>query len=193
VDLEPGLLSVRARRVGYKAGELAVGIAPGRNTIPIILDKVRLPSLDTVRVMGSRRVLARHDEFETRRLRREASASITREEIEKRNPVETWHMLTNVPSVKIADRLEDGHLVVVATSMRALVPNFSGGPCYLKVMVDGVMLPPDDRSGGVNLSHLPPPSTIHGIEVFAGGAAIPLQYTGAGAGTWCGLIAIWTR
>jgi hypothetical protein len=193
VDVEPGVLRVRARSVGYKAGELTLSVAAGRNTAPIILDKVRQPSLDTVRVIGDRRVLARHDEFETRRLLRQATTSITREEIEKRNPVSTWQMLTNVPSIKVADQLEAGSPVVVAVSTRAMIVNAKGGPCYVKVMVDGVLLPADDATGRTNLSNLPAPQSIHGIEVFAGGASIPPQYSGAGAGKWCGLIAVWTR
>jgi hypothetical protein len=40
---------------------------------------------------------------------------------------------------------------------------------------------------------LPKPEEIHGIEVFAGPASIPLQYSGIGKDKWCGLIAIWTR
>jgi hypothetical protein len=194
VDLEPGVVRVRARSVGFKAGELAVSVEAGRNTIPIILDRVRLPSLDTVRVMGDRRVLARHDEFEMRLLRREATASITSQEIEKRHPTSTWQMLTSVAAIDVADRFENGQFVVVATSRRAMMSEMlSSQPCFLRVMVDGVMLPADDAQGRTNLSYLPPPSSIHGIEVFAGGASIPLQYTGAGAAKWCGLIAVWTK
>jgi hypothetical protein len=190
--VEPGLIRVRARRIGFKAGELAVLVEAGRNTVPIILDEARSPMLDTVRVMGNNRVLTRHDEFEMRRLNRAATVSITADEIQKRNPTQTWQMLTNAPSIDVADRFEDGNFVVVATSRRGFTSNFSGGPCFLKVMVDGVMLPAE-ASGRTNLSDLPPPSEIHGIEVFAGGASIPLQYSGAGAGKWCGLIAIWTK
>lgn len=191
--VDPGLIRVRARRIGFKAGELAVLVEAGRNTVPIILDEARLPSLDTVRVMGSKRVLTRHDEFETRRLRGDATASITAEEIQKRNPAQTWQVLTNVPSIKVTERFENGNFVVVASSDRGMISDFGNVPCFLRVMVDGVMMPADDAAGRPNLSFLPPPSSIHGIEVFAGGASIPLQYTGAGAGKWCGLIAIWTK
>jgi hypothetical protein len=194
VDLEPGVVRVRARSVGFKAGELAVRVEAGRNTVPIILDRVRLPSLDTVRIMGDKRVLARHDEFETRRLRGEPTASITAEEIQKRNPTHTWQMLTNLPSIRVSDRFENGNFVVVAASARAPMSELRNTqPCFLNVMIDGVMMPADDAQGRPNLSNLPPPSSIHGIEVFAGGASIPLQYTGAGAAKWCGLIAIWTK
>jgi hypothetical protein len=107
-------------------------------------------------------------------------------------------MLTTLPSLNVTDRQEHGEFVVVATSDRGMITDVNGGhanqPCFLKVMVDGVLLPADDAATGrTNLNALPPPSSIHGIEVFAGAASIPLRYTGAGDGKWCGLIAIWTK
>src|ERR1019366_9915311 len=97
--VEPGLVLVRARRVGFKAGELSVHVLAGRNTVPIILDEVRSPTLDTVRVMGNKRVLARYQDFEARLRSHAATASFTEEDIEKRNPTQTWQMLTTLPSL----------------------------------------------------------------------------------------------
>jgi hypothetical protein len=195
--VDPGLIRVRARSIGFKAGELSVSVAAGRNTVPIILDAARSPTLDTVRVMGNRVVLARYQEFEARRLNHEATASFTEEDIEKRNPTQAWQMLTTLPSLNVTDRQEHGEFVVVATSNRGMITGLQGGygnqPCFLKVMIDGVLLPADDTTGRTNLNALPAPSMIHGIEVFAGPASIPLRYTGAGDGKWCGLIAIWTK
>ena len=195
--VEPGVIRVRARRIGFKAGELSVRVAAGRNTVPIILDESRSPALDTVRVMGNKVVLARYQEFEARRLNHEATASFTEDDIEKRNPTQAWQMLTTVTAIDVSDRQEQGTFMVVASSRRGMVTSVIGDkgnqPCFLKVMIDGVLLPSDDITGRTNLANLPPPSSIHGIEVFGGPASIPLQYTGAGAGKWCGLIAIWTK
>jgi hypothetical protein len=193
-NVPPGLVSIRTRRVGFQQGDLAILARPGRNTVPIHLNATLPPQLDTVRVMGSRVVSARLDEFETRRLRHETTASITREEIEKRNPVDTWQMLTNVPSVTIAERMG----VVVAQSSRGRNPSLMGpmAPCPYNVMVDGVAMQSivgPDGMPHVDLKLLPDPKDVHGIEVFGGPAQIPLQYGGTGNGKWCGLIAIWTR
>ncbi len=62
----------------------------------------------------------------------------------------------------------------------------------MQILVDGVRLSPADGSE-VDLNQLPPPDVIHGIEVFAGAARLPLEFGGAGANKWCGVIAIWTR
>jgi hypothetical protein len=88
-------------------------------------------------------------------------------------------------------------------------------PCFMTVMVDGVLLAGDPPpsvprpsananssgdpilsqppGGTFDLTNLPPPDQIHGIEVFAGAASIPPQYNGAANSKMCGLIAIWTR
>ena len=197
-DVAAGRVTVRARKIGYLPGRVVVSVATGRNTIPIIMSSTGFPTLDTVRIVGDvRRRNDRFDEFDTRRLNGSATRSITRAEIEKRNPVDAWQMLTNLPSVKIAQ--QGG--VVIARSMR--VENarlLSDAPCYMKVMVDGVLMSEtesvgngDSKTAYPNLANLPPPDQIRGIEVFAGPASIPVQYSGAGNNKWCGLIAVWTR
>ena len=147
--------------------------------------------------------LARHQEFEQRRSAHMNSASITAEDIRKRNPVETWQMLTNVPSMRIGPA-GSGIGGVFASNSRGqrMVQNrytlaTNMVPCFYRVMVDGVTLP----DSMPDLSRLlPTPSDVHGIEVFAGLASVPLQYAGSvpdgQGGTQslaCGLIAVWTK
>src|SRR6185503_4153985 len=124
-DVAPGVITIRVRRIGFKPGQLSTTIEPGRNTLPIMLSEVATPTLDTVRVVGGRRVTTRLDEFDTRHRSGVATASITREDILKRNPVDAWQMLTNVPSVRIID--SNG---VTAQSTRSghLLPNLTLAP-----------------------------------------------------------------
>jgi hypothetical protein len=191
--VEPGIIRVRARSIGFKAGEISVRVAAGRNTVPIILDVARSPTLDTVRVMGSKMVLARHSEFEQRLLRREASAAFTEDDIHKVNPVETSQMLSRVPSLKLVPSGANGGLLAMSTRAMRIDPGtMQAVPCFLSVMIDGMMMA-GDVDGNFDISHLPPPADIHGIEVFAGPASIPPKYNGAGGAKMCGLIAIWTR
>lgn len=186
-DAAPGRLTVRARKIGFRPGQIVVSIAPGRNTIPIIVSSAGFPTLDTVRIVGDERKRNdRFDDFETRRLNGAATRSITRAEIEKRNPPDAWHMLTNLSSIAISQIGGD----VRATPTRSIqVSLLNNRPCFLKVAVDGVLWQDDPP----NLANLPPPDAIHGIEVFSGPASIPLQYGGTGRDKWCGLIAVWTR
>ncbi|MEO5815641.1 MAG: carboxypeptidase regulatory-like domain-containing protein [Gemmatimonadaceae bacterium] len=188
-NVEPGRVTVRARRIGFTAGQIAMMVTEGRVRLPIVMSAVRMPVLDTMRVVGAREERGRLADFEARRLLHQATVSITREEIQKRNSVDTWQMLTGLASIDVTVR--DSR--VVATSRRSMISEFnSTQPCFVLFMVDGVPLRKADDQGGVNLQDLPKPDEIHGIEVFAGPSTIPLQYSGTGAGKWCGLIAIWT-
>jgi hypothetical protein len=202
--IEPGRARVNSLGIGYRPGELSVPLDVGRNTVPLILDAARIPTLATVRVIGDREVLARHREFEMRRSLRQTTASITAEDIEKRNPVDTWQMLTNVPSMRVI-QYGSGAPGVFAMSTReqrvVQRRDGSGGgtsvPCWYRVMPDGVTLP--DATPDLS-TVLPSPSDVHGIEVFAGLATIPPQYNsmvadgqGGSKSPACGLIAIWTK
>jgi hypothetical protein len=178
-----GRVELRVRRIGYRAGDLAVQVEPGRNTVPVMLDKSAAPSLDTIRIRGDRRVSARLDEFETRRARGEASASIGRDEIEKRHPMVLSQLLRNIPSII----LHDSAGTTRVASSRGMVPK--GGMmvlCDLRIMLDGIVLPPE-----VDIDQILP-NDIHGIEVFAGPANFPVKYGSFNSG-WCGIVAIWTR
>jgi carboxypeptidase family protein len=191
-EVLPGQLTVRARRIGYAPGEFAVTVEPGRNTVPIILSHTAPPTLDTVRVIGNQRVvgLRRNDEFDTRRINHQATASFTREDIVKRNPASLWQMLLNVPSIKV---LDSGYAVVVMSTRTVVTSIQNQGPCYLAIAVDGQLVNDNPMHQAYDLRQLPAPDEVHGIEVFAGAATIPLQYGGTGNGKWCGMIAIWTR
>jgi len=199
--LAPGVVRVRARRIGYRPGEIAVALDAGRNTVPIVLDVVQPPLLAAVRVMGDREVLARHQEFETRRRLGQTTASITADDIEKRNPVATWQMLSDVRAIAINELAG----AVYAASTRGSRLNKRGvpKPCYYRLMVDGVEQRPTSTDLAPDLSNLPPPSEVHGIEVFAGPATMPPQYNSVNGGggsplaadatNICGLIAVWTK
>ncbi len=179
--LDAGSLRVRARQLGYAAGELTVMIAPGRNTVPIILDRVRPPTLDTIRVLGNATVLTRHEEFENRRRRGDATAVVTRAEIEARNPVSTWQLLTRLTSVMVVDSADKK---VVRTSRRMSIP------CVVRIGVNGTLLAESEP----DVRNLPPPSEVHGIEVFSGISTAPVQYGAHFTDVpMCGLVMVWTR
>jgi hypothetical protein len=196
-DLPPGPYVVVAQRLGFEPASLRTTVGKAETSrMSIMLERVST-ALDTVRVNAAKRVLARHQEFETRLLNHTATASFSADDIHKRNPTATWQMLTAVSAINVTDRQEHGNDVIVATSRRGMITSVGPGkgnqPCFLKVMVDGVAMQADDPRGFVNLKTLPMPASVYGIEVFAGPASIPVQYTGAGDQKYCGLVAIWTK
>ena len=177
--LRPGEVTVSVRKVGYAAGAITATVERGENTLPIQLAGASTPTLAEVRVVGDRPVSAKHTDFETRRARGDATAVVTLDEIERRAPVSTWQLLTRLPSITVLDSL--GYVYARSSRMSTIM-------CWPRIAVDGLVQP-----GRPNLAQLPPPSEIFGIEVFAGGASMPLPMAGEGDERWCGLIAIWTR
>lgn len=181
--LRPGNIEIRVRRVGFKQSELLARVANGNNDFTIYVDNTAVV-LDEMRVVGDRPVVGRLEEFDMRMKRREASAYITAEQIDKRDPVRLSQMLRTVPGVRISEGLSG----TIAISTRGKNPTAASlHDCVMRVMIDGVIQPQDASIDQIV------PKAAYGIEVFSGPAAIPLKYQGTRSDQWCGLIAIWTR
>lgn len=201
-----------AHRLGFEpmSGRVDVSAADTVH-ISFSLDRIAA-ALDTVVVTGQA-VPPRFAEFEARRRNHEATASFNRDDILKVNPVDTWQMLSRVPALKLISNGANGSVWAVSTrAMKLDGTTLQSVPCFMSVMIDGVMMggdhapitlskskapgaptPPQQNDGTFDMTNLPPPDQIHGIEVFAGPASIPPQYNGAANDKMCGLIAIWTR
>jgi hypothetical protein len=187
--LPPGSYIVLVHRLGYEPLSERVQLS-GVDTQRVSFSLERVATaLETVVVSGPR-LPARFEEFESRLRLHAATASFTRDDILKVNPVDTWQMLSRVPSVIMTPFGKTGGRFPV--SNRGMVAS-KGGACYMSVVIDGVYMPSDPGKPAYDLANLPAPGEIHGIEVFAGPASIPPQYNGAGNGKMCGLIAIWTK
>lgn len=186
--LPAGLFTARVRRVGLAPVAVELRIGLGSNALTIRLEPTRA-YLDEVRVIADARLSARLDEFEMRRLRGEASSTITREEIVRRNPISLSQMLRGKSGIRIADSLGS----IVAVSRRGAKPSraprdpFGMVDCVLRVTVDGITQPA--------LTNLDAtlPQEIYGVEIYNGAARLPVQFGGLRTDNWCGLIAIYTR
>lgn len=189
-DVALGPATITARRLGYHAAGLDRSVGIGRTVVPVVMQLIATETLDTVVVVDSTQPLPRHADFAARRSSHQATLSITREAIARRNPAETWQLLTDVPSVRVID---SDTMVVARSARTTTIANYQNDYCYLRIMVDGVSLNTDPSHRAFDLRFLPRPEEIEGIEVFAGAASIPLKYGGSGDDKWCGLIAIWTR
>jgi hypothetical protein len=187
-ELAPGQHIVLARRLGYEPLSVSVQLIAGdTERVSFSLER-NTTTLDTV-VVAAKGVPSRLDEFETRYRNHLASSAFNRDDIVKVNPIDTWQMLSRVPSVKFDSK--GSALIAVSNRGMKIDRTMQAVPCIMSVMIDGIRMGGAD--GNFDLTRLPPPEDIHGIEVFAGPASIPPQYGGAGNNKMCGLIAIWTR
>jgi hypothetical protein len=180
-----GTMKLRARRVGFAPGDLVVTVAAGRNTVPVRLDKTALPWLDAVRVVGNnRRSVGGFDGFETRRLRKEATATFTQEEIAQRNPAAISDLLRTLGSIRLADSA--GVTVAQLTRAFKLDRNANLQACNLRILLDGMVMP---ENSSVNVVG---PREVKGLEVYASTARTPTALASMPGDAACGLIAIWT-
>lgn len=184
-----GLWRATIRRIGFGPANLDLRVGEGENALIVHLDRTTA-TLDEVRIIANRPSSARLDDFEMRRMRQDASSTITLQDIEKRNPIKLSQVLRTVGGLRIGD--SSGNIVAIST--RGQKSTLSKGSntfalvqCVMRVAIDGVTLPALSNIDQVL------PKDVYGIEVFNGPARIPPQFGGLRTDNWCGLILIWTR
>ncbi len=187
VGLVGDSVTILVRSIGFFSTRIEARVEELGENVTIYLDRQPY-GLRAVDVRDNSPSSTRLADFEARLRSRTASASVTRDQIEHRNPVRLSQMLRGISGLRIADSL--GSMVAISTRGMKSVP--AGGgialvPCVLRVMLDGIVLPA--------LSDLDKvvPRDVHGVEVFFGAASIPPSLGGMRSDNWCGLIAIWTR
>ncbi len=187
-SIVPGTYLVTMRLIGYSPVMIKLELRSGITTL-ITQSLVRAaPILDTVTTVATMPpATSRLRDFERRRANGVGSF-LTRDDIERRNPVALSVMLRSVPSLDIIDSLG----TPLPVSRRGVTVRRIGGslrpaPCVMRVMVDGMLQP-----GGQSIDAIPP-LEIAGVEVYAGPATMPRELVTSAEGSYCGLVVIWTR
>lgn len=184
--IDPGTHLVIARRAGFSPDSLVMTLVDRDSTdVRIVLHRL-VAELSEITVREDAAVLPRLEGFERRRQRRMGGQFITRQEIDKRNPLVTADLLRRMQGFKIVDSAG----VAVAVSTRGPKPRFIGKEpmvnCVLRVGVDGFL------TTGLAINTIPP-RDIQGIEIYTGASGMPPEFGGARPDVSCGLIMIWTR
>lgn len=181
--LKTGEWHASIRRIGFRETTVDFHLLEGDNIYTIAVDEVPA-ELSDVRVVSSRPYSIRLRDFEDRRARGEPNASVTRKEIDKRNPVKLSQLLRGMPGIQLTEI----NGVRVAVAARGAVPKQGNlVNCPLRMSVDGQLRPPLSDIDEVM------PLDVHGIEVYYGPGRLPMQLANFRTDNWCGLIAIWTR
>jgi hypothetical protein len=174
VSVVAGDYVLLVRRIGYEPTTARISVAE-RDTLRLSFAlQPAVATLDTVAV-AARSVSPRLAEFYERR-KVGPGQFMTQEQIEKQNAVRVSDLIGRFLGLRMT---ADGR---GAFSLR----DTPAHPCPVAAVVDGIARDTD-------LSRLPSPKEIAGIEFFAGPSEIPLQYKSTRKNTWCGLILIWTR
>ena len=158
-------------RLGYVAYSTTVEVAANDTMRPSFTLEPVTTSLDTVVIKATPRV-QRLAEFDSRR-RAGQGKFITAEDIERRHAMLTGDLLRSVLGVQIIDRGGSAY----AASTRG---------CLYEIFIDGLSV-----GNQFNLSLMPRPEEIAGIEIYTSAATAPMQYGRSQRG--CGAILVWTH
>ena len=179
IDIPAGHRELHFRRLGFAPKSMDAEIPDGQTLALSVVLEASATVLDgmTIEELTRRRqVLA--DFYD--RMSRGFGHFVTREQIEKRNPMNLSDMMRMIPGARIVP--------VRGTGQSTLRFNRAqmGRDCPPQYWVDGV------KTWNLNIDDIVP-QDVEGIEVYSGASTLPPQYNTKEGTTICGVVLIWTR
>ncbi len=174
----PGETSLRIRRIGFRPDTLRVNVLAGE-TVDATFTLARLAvELEPLVVMGRRNLTGRIAGFYERMSRGAGGHFLTREHIERRNPINMTDLFRMVPGARVESR-----------GFGRTVVRFRGARNPPLVWLDGTPL----YAGEFDLDSVDP-RTFEGVEVYSGPASVPAEFLGnRGISSTGGTIILWTK
>jgi TonB family protein len=172
-----GETSIRVKRIGFLPDTVRVNVLAGQ-TVPVEITLSRVAVELSPLVVYGRRNMGGHMSGFYDRLTRGGGHFFTREQIERRNPVNMTDLFRLVPGAR-----------VVNSNMGSNAVRFRNARCAPLVWLDGTPA----YSGELPLDALDP-RTFEGIEIYSGPAGVPAEYMGnRSMSSSCGTIILWSR
>lgn len=172
---------LEARRIGFRPSESSVTVAPGRvASVQLRLHPLAV-ALPTVRIAA--RVEAfdgRLEGFRTRSAGRRSGHFITRERLDRVSNYRFLDVLRELPGVRIVQNRSG--------PMRSVRLRGATASCWPMVWLDGA--PASAGEFDLDMLQL---NTVEGIEVYPSSSTVPVEFSAARSGGFCGVIAVWTR
>lgn len=172
-----GEMSIRIKRIGFRPDTVRVTVLAGK-TVPVelIMDRLAV-ELSPLVIYGRKNVTGRMGGFYDR-LTRGNGHFFTREQIDRRNPVNLTDLFRMVPGARVLN-----------SNMGSNAVRFRGARCPPLVWLDGTPA----YSGELPLDALDP-RTFEGIEIYSGPAGVPAEFMGnRSMSSACGTIILWSR
>jgi len=197
-----GQYRVLVSRIGYPTLTTKRFVVDSAFTarVSLILPSTPL-TLDTVTVVANgveKRLQYLADAGFYRRRQEGFGHFLTRDEIDKRDPLRLTDLLHGMSGVRLTcggqqrGPSQGGPGLQCTVTMRAANTMFFRGKCNPSVVLDGVLLQPGGTaSGGLSLDDLVNPFNIEALEVYPGPEGVPVQYSGYLSP--CGSIVVWSR
>ncbi|HKW49090.1 MAG TPA: Plug domain-containing protein, partial [Gemmatimonadaceae bacterium] len=178
VDVPSGKRQLHFRRIGFAPKSVDTVVTEGKTlALNVTLDAMatEIEGMTVEELARKRQVLA--DFYD--RLSRGFGHFVTRDQIEKRNPMNLSDMMRLIPGAR---------LVPTHGGQATLRFNRATGArdCPPQYWVDGV------KAYGFNIDDVTP-DDVEGIEIYEGASTIPPQFNTREGTTICGVVLIWTR
>jgi hypothetical protein len=175
---------VEVRQVGYLPARATFDLAAGESVEIIFTLGPQATRLPEVVVEGAEPVHPSMAEFFRRRAEGHGHF-ITRQDIERLQPMLLSDLLDQVPGVRLECRRGRECWIDMGRAQPSLV----GRPvCHVQYFVDGVRYGSPADEVDINSFR---PEDIEGIEVYRGASGVPSRYTGRDAR--CGVVLLWMR
>jgi hypothetical protein len=186
-DIPAGQYILIIRRAGYHPTSMVTAINP-RDTLRLSYTLSQAPTELAPVIVAEKKKSLKLMEFEYR-MKLGQGEFMTQEQIEQHNPSYATELLRTFGTIDVTPTSTGGPEIYYPVSRRAtggMTPTGQAA-CFMTVYLDNVPLPVP-----FNLDLLPSPRELAGIEVYAGDATVPVQFSGLSRSS-CGVILIWTK
>jgi Carboxypeptidase regulatory-like domain/TonB-dependent Receptor Plug Domain len=205
--ITPGPMRMRAQQRGFESAFTPfLQTAPGDTVeleIRLAREAVLLAPLTVVGRSERRESIQLQGFYQ--RLAAGFGSFVTRDDIQRRNPLYASDMLLTVPGVRLGNTNLQGRRTLTSTRSLRL-----GGACPMQIFVDGfhvnrrrprlseslvdsagTRVAVDDSDPGLSLDEFVSAGELEGIEVYKGASDTPAEFWSPDA--VCGTIVVWTR
>jgi hypothetical protein len=178
-DIPAGKRQLHFRRLGFSPKSVDADISEGKTLALAVVLEAYATEIEgvTVEEMTRRRQVL-SDFYD--RSSRGFGHFITRDQIEKRNPMNLSDMMRMIPGARLVP-LRGGSQATLRFSRAQ-----GARDCPPQYWVDGV------KAWNLNIDDVVP-QDVEGIEVYSGASTVPPQFNTREGTTICGVVLIWTR
>jgi hypothetical protein len=178
-NIPAGKRQLHFRRLGFAPKSLDAEISEGRTlALNVVLEATatEIEGMTVEEATRRRQILA--DFYD--RSSRGFGHFVTRDQIEKRNPMNLSDMMRMIPGARLVP-LRGGSQATLRFSRAQ-----GARDCPPQYWVDGV------KAWNLNIDDIVP-QDVEGIEIYSGASTVPPQFNTREGTTICGVVLIWTR
>jgi hypothetical protein len=179
-NIPAGTRQLHFRRLGFAPKSLDAEISEGKTlalTVVLQATATEIEGMTVEEATRRRQILA--DFYD--RSSRGFGHFVTRDQIEKRNPMNLSDMMRMIPGARLVPMRNGGQ-----AALRFNRAQMGGRDCPPQYWVDGV------KAFALNIDDIIP-QDVEGIEIYEGASTVPPQFNTKEGTTICGVVLIWTR